>query len=267
MLSFQNIIIIIVILIFKAYSQTCVACKEGTYANPDSEYCNNITCPARGMCRSANYCTECDAGYYQQLPNQTSCQPCPEGYFAYYRKSKKCDICPVGRIAPHNASTTCIICGPGNGTATEGSTECIVCGPGSYSPGDSPCRKCLPGTFNPGRGQPSCVECGEGLFLREMGSSKNICEQCPPGYFCPAGANGYPLKCRPNYFCPRSALVEQYPCPALQVSDQGALYCVMGPIFYVLLVGGIFLVLFAAWIIYHWRSSKNDEKSFEFEKK
>jgi hypothetical protein len=252
-----SLLLLYVLLLQAPYVYACFSCKPGSYADPLNKYCNETICGGPGLCLYLNNCTECEAGYYQENFNASSCDPCPKGHFSNKNRSDTCYACPNGQYAPTNGTKECSICGPGNGTKTTGATECIVCGAGTYSPGNSQCRYCLPGTYNPYRGQSVCSECGEGYFQREMGATdKSQCSLCQPGFFCPASMNGYPSKCQPNYYCPGTGLTTQYACPTLRVSDQGAQYCVMGPIFYVLLVGGIFLILFAGWMIYHCRSSR-----------
>jgi len=247
---------------------SCVSCKPGTFSDASKDECNITLCGGAGMCKFANYCTDCLPGQYQDEFNSTSCDLCPPGHFSSKNKSEQCDPCPGGQYTPNNGSKECLPCGPGNGTKGNEATECIICGAGTYSPGNSLCIQCSPGTYNSLRGQKDCIDCGKGFFQRDRGATQQSqCQMCQPGFFCPASDNGYPSRCKANYYCPTAGLTNPYVCPALQVSDQGSQSCFMGPIFYVLLVGSIFLVLFVAWVIYHWRSSRKHEELIYFEER
>lgn len=149
----------------KFYSNPiCVDCPTGWYSDIGDEKCCDGSCAPGHVriggvyenicdidcsgCQIGYFCPDvtlqlkCDAGMYQDQPNQTECKSCPTGFFQSKWGQTDCDHCPVGRATPTLGAVTV--------------DECVQCSSGTISRGEKACIACPAGTI-PDSSQGKCV--------------------------------------------------------------------------------------------------------------
>merc|ERR1711871_876797 len=87
-------------------------------------------------------CSQCPAGWYQDLPKQLFCKACPAGYHARREESRECAACPAGKIAKYNESEQCNSCITGRISAGPAGTVCEKCAVGQSTQGKSEQSTC-----------------------------------------------------------------------------------------------------------------------------
>jgi hypothetical protein len=210
-----------------AHGQTACTtkpCPDGTYGTL-TQACTS--CPAGCMCTGgalspcpdgkfqpsskATSCRACAAGRFRRgTADRTVCQRCAHGHYAPYPGMPACEHCPAGRASVHGEAK----CGCTLGyflfrrAAGVGKTVCRPCAAGEYAPKRNQpsgvpaarrCKSCPLGKFVDAEHPdgPDCAVCPAGLLCRG-----GVVAECPPGYFCPAGATE-PKACgHALNFCP-----------------------------------------------------------------
>jgi hypothetical protein len=163
--------------------------------------CSAAACPKWSV-SSANNCSFCPVGFFQQTSFSTtcascqygqstafagslSCVNCASGFYSEPATQGRCDPCPIGKYQPSAGLTFCYSCSGYHATNVSGATSEACCN-----------NECVSGTL-PTNGS-SCTPCTYGTFLN---SETNACTPCPPGTygsfvgstsinacpFCPAG--------------------------------------------------------------------------------
>eukprot|EP00752_Nemacystus_decipiens_P006177 g5574.t1 len=156
-------------------ADSCLACPEGTYGDPEAPVPTCRPCPKNTYSDKVggvglDACTPCLAGFYTEEDAGGSsvgaCVECGQNF-----------ECPLfGERAP------CPV-----GFWTNGDTDaasCVGCPPGTFYPNNTAgvtCTACPSGTFNDGYAQTECTPCPAGSFGRDSGA--DTCEVCPQGTF------------------------------------------------------------------------------------
>ena len=233
---------------------TCRQCGPNSYCTgnelrsscpPTTQTLSNYTESILGcVCQPGHYgtggaiCSQCAAGKYQTLADQTSCEQCAINTYVSSKGS--------------NQITDCIAC-PLNTVSDAGSTQLSACmsAPGYYTDPDGNVLPCPEGTFQDERGKTSCKNCIDDLSLHNVdgsvtvwsdataATSSSVCQQCPPnsqidgdeggdsitdcqcnaGY---VGANGDTCTaCLPGTYKPSLGSNAAIPCPIGTYSDTG----------------------------------------------
>ena len=146
--------------------------------------------------------TQCPAGTYSALTEQTSagsCQDCLAGYYCAAGSSAQSE-CPVGSF----------------------STEIKLSRLES-------CQLCPPATYNDVTAATVCMNCSGGTYNAIYGASiVSDCKSCPPGKYCPEGSiQGIDCPAgRANSLPSRSLFSNCRLCAALTYADvPGLAYC------------------------------------------
>ena len=237
--------------------QFCKECPEGSYCESSGPVSIPKSCPPGNFCQRKVYAPEpCDAGYYNNLYNQSdssACLPCFPGFYCsshgstsgegdgpcdpgYYctsgSTSKTQFECPVNYYCPKNTSTP-LSCPSGfftNDKINIDLTDCDPCPPGKFCVDDAD-------------GNRAMLDCSEG-FICTGGSNTPVPEYssgmgyvCPAGFFCNAGdkyenpcnegtfqqatrASNCTI-CPAGFFCPEKGMNYTKICPKGQ-------YCIKG---------------------------------------
>lgn len=140
-------------------------------------------------------CEVCPAGYYSDLPGQSSCAPCDLNTYQPSAGMTSCLSCPDGAYTEHVGQTTCqecdctqgsmpLICGctsacdPGYGPENG---QCVSCDPGSQSPDGNACTPCQMGYFASSSATTLCEPCYAGTYAALTGTA--TCQDCPAGTY------------------------------------------------------------------------------------
>ncbi|CDW71823.1 cast multi-domain protein [Stylonychia lemnae] len=171
------------------------------------------------ICPAGHYCTnstsmpkQCQLGFYSKK-GSTECTYCSDGYVCRFKEQEaepmyslcpagfycKADLandgrllqraCPAGSYQPYRGKTS--------------SEDCLSCPKGYYCPaGSETPRNCTPGSYCIDQTEHNQVyQCSNGKYGTVfMGTSENVCNACPEGYFCPKGSV-QPVKCPTGFFC------------------------------------------------------------------
>ena len=183
---------------------------------------------------NGRFCSSCDRGQFQPLPNQDSCEDCPDGLVASRFGSTECTECPEFSMPNRRGSRclcedgrvmrrgSCELCEPG--TSFQRSFRfsfCEDCQPGTFQPdaGQTECLNCPSGTSS-GNGATECITCGDDEFADDRGR----CRTCAPGRFLRPFETRCSL-CEMNSFKAESGIAPCLPCPSGQFSQRGATEC------------------------------------------
>jgi len=245
-------------------NNTCTECPIGRFSSNTTANCTEV-CPI-GTCLEPYKCEYCPPGHFSNKTGSTSCMSCPAGYATREPGSHNCTACPAGFTSGEGAAN-CAGCDPGSFSVKPGSPYCELCDFGYYSPGKSEtCYKCPKGTYNDKRGQgySGCSGCGAGFYGPSTGlTSKDQCNVCPAGSYCPDLVTALPQECPRNYYClPGSSVAKK--CSLLYESKTGKEVCTPGVGFYIVIFGsigaaGIFFV-----VVWRWRAMKQDRLRQEY---
>ena len=164
-----------------------------------------------GSAPNGKLCLNCNNGYYQDQPAQTTCKACPAGKRTfqiignpsggssddqpYLFGMTECFTCPVGRFSGREGDTSIL---------SSGANLCIQCPEGRYQDqsGQNSCKKCPSGKVRAFDGSLSaaadtdalpgaCTSCPDGQYQRIASATQNAvtaiseykeCWKCPWGY-------------------------------------------------------------------------------------
>jgi len=194
-------------------------------------------------------CGNCPPGYRCPTLALTAPIPCLAGTYSTLPNSITCTSCPAGSYCLL-ASTAPIACGAGLicplGTSEAPFHPTYSCPAGKYCiAGTATGTDCPLGKYWDTVGASTLIDCltvPAGYYADSVGTASYFPNQCPKGYFCPAGttnryANPCPLGtyrdllqgtqlsdcalCTPGYHCPKNAEAKiicpkGYYCNALQ---------------------------------------------------
>ena len=104
---------------------SCISCPIGKYSN---------------ILTGASSCTDCDRGFYSDIPGASSCTQCPAGKYSTGLGSSSCTDCPAGKYSTTlgaSSASTCLSCPANTYSLTIGASNvstCIACPTGTTSP-------------------------------------------------------------------------------------------------------------------------------------
>ncbi|XP_025092622.1 proprotein convertase subtilisin/kexin type 5-like isoform X1 [Pomacea canaliculata] len=191
----------------------CLPCPLGTYKNEtgnqncslcpadrttphtgsvSANSCSLVVCPAGQFRNTNNMCQDCDTGYYQSQPGQTTCQSCVANYTTYTKAS----------TSPENCT--------------------INCPPGQFRDTRTSCQKCVVGSYQPNYGAASCINCTTNFITAGSGStnSSDCFISCRPGSYRPPYSKTECLKCPFDWYQNVSNATECIACPGGFVTQQ-----------------------------------------------
>lgn len=166
---------------------TPLDCPIGTYQDltipsiPDAGV-TGIVC---GVCPIGYYCNAlaltapipCLAGSYSSVTSSTTCTPCPAGSYCLAISTAPIP-CGAGYICPAN-------------TAESPFHPTYSCPAGKYClAGTATGTSCPVGTYRDSVGASvagDCVTVPAGYYADSVGTSNYFLNECPKGYYCPAG--------------------------------------------------------------------------------
>lgn len=131
----------------------CSTCPTGTWSLDGASSCTNCTTCEPGFYETAECdgtrdrgCSQCPAGNYTSLPDQTSCPVCEDESWSFSGADSctPCVTCEPGFYAYVDCDAAqprvCRECGPGNYTTGQNELECAICDDGYFSlAGSSEC--------------------------------------------------------------------------------------------------------------------------------
>ncbi|XP_071497018.1 uncharacterized protein [Diadema antillarum] len=222
---------------------TQYACPAGTY-NPSTrlervDQC--LDCPAGKFCGTPgqdSWTADCQAGYWcigassSATPNDgMTGEECPEGRYCV-EGTEAPELCPVGTWSDSRQleqASDCYPCTGGfycNGTGlTAPSGPCsegYFCSSNSSTPtpedGGLTGDPCTAGHYCPGQ-TPSPIPCEAGTYTTTTHRSE--CDTCPAGSFCTTGYE--PEDCPHGFYCPAGTGYDWQPCPTGTFSNMAGL--------------------------------------------
>ena len=208
---------------------TCTVCAAGKFGATAGLTTNSCTglcaCGTYGAASGLSACTgPCSAGRFglaTSLRTNASCDgPCSFGsYCPLGTCSPTQYLCPAGTFG----NTTGLSNATCSGKCSAGfycpagsvSAEAFACPAGTFSNATGAsfvvnCTTCPAGKFS-AAGSTACSACLAGKFSQSAGLA--VCEACPRGHFCPAGASSWASNnCGKGHWCPLGTGVPN-PCP------------------------------------------------------
>ncbi|XP_055867490.1 uncharacterized protein LOC106068145 isoform X2 [Biomphalaria glabrata] len=154
---------LIIIWIILQCEEWCRIQVLAEYCEKGAEYVNNI-------------CTDCDIGFYKELPGNDSCTKCPPGYTT------------LGTGSTSNSSCNILHCE--QGFFSRDNISCSICPNGTYKnlTGNQPCVKCPMNTTTPRGGGTDIKDCS--LDCPTICIPNDPCKYtgtsscvCPTGYY------------------------------------------------------------------------------------
>ena len=147
---------------FHDSADDCSACQAGTYN--DATGAGSCSACAAGTIASTTgltSCSDCVAGKHQSTTSQASCIDCEAGSVASGTGALSCTACDAGRKASGTNSTSCDDCAPGRYASGTHAKVCADCERGSYSTssGATSCAICVSPTTTAGAGAENCSAC------------------------------------------------------------------------------------------------------------
>jgi hypothetical protein len=173
-----------------ASAQTCTSCVSGTF----QEARGRTACVA---CSRGHYCGDgaaaalpCPGGYFSNrtsLRHMEQCVPAPSGFFAGIGQSAA-EACPIGTFASGNCSISCGACPPGTFADAIASTACRWCSPGSWCSADRQIP-CAESTYNSEPGASlitNCTRCPERTSTNEVTGATSAANcSCSVDFYLP----------------------------------------------------------------------------------
>ncbi|XP_038155551.1 uncharacterized protein LOC119792815 [Cyprinodon tularosa] len=192
-------------------------CIQGSVSSQPEEGPTGRPCSAGFYCpQGTNYMVPCPAGTFSSIAGAVSqevCQPClPGHYCAKPGASSPSGLCNPGFFCREGSAAA----SPSGNTTTvafstqigDDSAHGDVCPAGYYCPkGSAKPQPCPPGTFlgrTAAHSKDDCEACHQGWYC-PLWAQTSVELLCPSGWFCPNGSSsghqpGY--LCPPGYACP-----------------------------------------------------------------
>ena len=168
MLSYVDMLLLLLLLSTQTPPTHCASCPQGQYNIPSG---GCAVCPAPEQYSTGGPTTTCSACAPGSKVSGTSCETCTAGKFSSFKGSSTCQDCPpgTGSIA---GSSSCTRCNP-SAKLANGITALPDC--------TSACTACVAGRYNDGTTK-KCSSCVAGKFSSAIqATSSSTCTPCPAG--------------------------------------------------------------------------------------
>eukprot|EP00732_Lithocolla_globosa_P004654 Lithocolla_globosa_v1_NODE_4401_length_1445_cov_4.872662.p1 type:complete len:180 gc:universal NODE_4401_length_1445_cov_4.872662:5-544(+) len=141
----------------------CSVCHPNASSPMTSQSALDCVCDDGFVGDGVVNCSICQAGYYEDLPNNV-CLECGKGFYSSLGNTE-CLSCDGNASTLSNTSTLASDCLCNAGYFGNG-LECNICPIGTYQgqTGQISCLNCSAGFYQGTEGQLSCNECGFGFF-------------------------------------------------------------------------------------------------------
>ena len=161
----------------------CRTCGSGRYQSDDvGPWCTDCEAGKYNNAYAMGSCTPCVVGKYQETPKSIGCKDCPKGWRQNAVGETGCKECAAGQYQQFNGQTGCYNCPAGFFTSDIAQYNCEQCAVGRYQSAGlrTSCTDCPRGFYGLGM---SCTQCPNGWASWDVATPRTSCAQCVPGRY------------------------------------------------------------------------------------